>query len=114
MIEQQDNVYVGAADGSVTVNGIPLNPRYDFQNHSPAGFAWGYFGSGPAQLAFAILAEEFGPVWADTHSRYQAFKADVLAVLNPEVGFRLTSADLMAWKRQHNASMLASGASHAS
>ena len=26
-------------------------------NHSPTGFEWGYGGSGPAQLALAILAD---------------------------------------------------------
>lgn len=25
------------------------------RNHSPTGFAWGYGGSGPAQLALAVL-----------------------------------------------------------
>jgi len=34
---------------------LPL--RLDLDNHSPAGFEWGYGGSGPAQLALAILAD---------------------------------------------------------
>ena len=54
-------VYTGLAGGrvSVVVDGIswPLDPRYDLQNHSPTGFAWGYAGSGPSQLALAILAD---------------------------------------------------------
>ena len=29
--------------------------RCDVVNHSPTGFEWGYLGSGPAQLALAIL-----------------------------------------------------------
>ena len=41
----------------VTVNGRRLNPRHDLWNHSPDGFEWGYGGSGPAQLALAILAD---------------------------------------------------------
>lgn len=40
----------------VTVDGQPLPPRLDLMNHSPDGFEWGYAGSGPAQLALAILA----------------------------------------------------------
>jgi hypothetical protein len=32
---------------------LPL--RLDVWNHSPTGFEWGYGGSGPAQLALAIL-----------------------------------------------------------
>lgn len=35
----------------------PLNPRHDLYNHSPCGFEYGYGGSGPAQLALAILAD---------------------------------------------------------
>ncbi len=41
----------------VTVDGRRLNPRRDIWNHSPSGFEWGYVGSGPAQLALAILAD---------------------------------------------------------
>ena len=41
----------------VTVNGRALDPRFDLWNHSPTGFEWGYAGSGPAQLALALLAD---------------------------------------------------------
>lgn len=34
-----------------------LDPRLHVINHSPTGFAWGYWGSGPAQLAFALIAD---------------------------------------------------------
>src|SRR6478672_11221997 len=34
----------------------PLPLRLDLFNHSPTGFSWGYGGSGPAQLALALLA----------------------------------------------------------
>lgn len=35
----------------------PLSPRNDLVNHSPDGFEMGYAGSGPAQLALALLAD---------------------------------------------------------
>ena len=35
---------------------FPLAPRLDIANHSPTGLEWGYRGSGPSQLAIAILA----------------------------------------------------------
>jgi hypothetical protein len=35
----------------------PLPFRLDLFNHSPTGFSWGYGGSGPAQLALALLAD---------------------------------------------------------
>lgn len=34
-----------------------LEMRMDLWNHSPAGFNWGYGGSGPAQLALALAAD---------------------------------------------------------
>jgi hypothetical protein len=55
--------YEGRREGYaviVTVDGHPLNPRLDLWNHSPSGFEWGYGGSGPAQLALAILADHCG------------------------------------------------------
>jgi len=63
----------------VTVNGQPLNPRFDLQNHSSAGFEWGYGGEGPAQLALAILADCIGDNLALRH--YQEFKQAVIAEL---------------------------------
>jgi hypothetical protein len=50
-----------------------LPPRYDLRNHSPDGFAWGYGGSGPSQLALAILADHFGDDEKALRS-YQDFK----------------------------------------
>lgn len=55
-------IYVGRRDGrcvSVTADGEPLPPRNDLINHSPDGFEWGYLGSGPSQLALALLAHHF-------------------------------------------------------
>lgn len=48
--------YEGRSDGTVTVEGKRLDPRFDLFRHSPDGFAWGYGGSGPAQLSIAIVA----------------------------------------------------------
>jgi hypothetical protein len=41
----------------VTVNGDPL-PLEGF--HSPTGFEWGYLGSGPAELARALMRHHLG------------------------------------------------------
>jgi hypothetical protein len=51
----------------------PLNPRFDLRNHSPTGFAWNYGGSGPAQLALALLADVTGDDDV-AQNLYQAFK----------------------------------------
>ena len=48
-------------DGAVvTVDGKPLDPRFDIRRFSPAGFEWTYEGDGPRQLALALLADHFG------------------------------------------------------
>jgi len=84
--------YEGRREGhavDVTVNGRPLNPRLDLWNHSPTGFEWGYGGSGPAQLALALLADHFGDD-AQALANYQAFKRAVIASL-PHNGWNLTT-----------------------
>lgn len=48
-----------------------------YRNHSPTGFAWGYGGSGPSQLALGVLLECMEPGSALTW--YQDFKMDYLA-----------------------------------
>lgn len=59
-----DETYVGVvlAAGCVVRDrrGLALRPRLDLHNHSPSGFAWGYGGSGPAQLALAVMADSLG------------------------------------------------------
>lgn len=75
----------------------PLNPRLDLRNHSPTGFAWGYGGSGPAQLALAILADLLGDGIALTC--YQLFKFDVIANLDRE--WHLTETEIRQWHRAH-------------
>lgn len=66
-------------DRRVELNGVPLKPEKSQQviNHSPDGFNWGYPGSGPAQLALAILLE-FMPVTYAV-GLYQQFKFNVVA-----------------------------------
>ncbi len=56
------STYSGKRTGevtTVTVDGKPLDPRNDLRNLSEAGFEWGYIGSGPYQLALAMLADHF-------------------------------------------------------
>lgn len=60
-----------------------LNPRLDVRNHSPDGFEWGYGGSGPAQLALAILCEHFGDKVL-AQAWYQQFKFRVIAAIKSD------------------------------
>ena len=87
LIVQTDRVYTiqRTPQGVVcTVNGgtassRPLPLRLDLWNHSPTGFEFGYGGSGPAQLALAILADCCGDELAVQY--HQAFKWAVIACI---------------------------------
>ena len=71
-----------------------LDPRFDLRNHSPTGFAWGYGGSGPAQLALAILADAGDDVAAQRH--YQKFKFEKISSL-PHGSWQIDAADVREW-----------------
>ena len=74
---------------TIEENGVsrPLDPRTDLANHSSTGFEWGYHGSGPAQLALAILADCIGEASAMENKLYQLFKAAVVASLPKDEWF---------------------------
>jgi hypothetical protein len=76
----------------VTVDGRRLNPRLDLWNHSPTGFEWGYGGSGPAQLALAILADHLGND-EQAFNFHHRFKWAVIAEL-PGRFWTLTSQEI--------------------
>ena len=80
----------------VTFDGRVLDPKPSqrLRNHSPDGFAWGYAGSGPAQLALAILLAAGVPD-AVALRHYQAFKFEFLAPLARDT-FTL-SIDVKRW-----------------
>ncbi|HIE76752.1 MAG TPA: hypothetical protein EYP93_11320 [Gammaproteobacteria bacterium] len=46
---------------SVTVDGMPLDPRYDLERFTELGFEWSYKGDSPQQLALALIADCIGP-----------------------------------------------------
>jgi hypothetical protein len=77
---------------TVTVNGQPLDSRQDLRNHSPDGFEWGYTGSGPAQLALALLADHLGDS-VKAIELYQEFKFSVVAGFSRD-GWILTTRDI--------------------
>jgi hypothetical protein len=68
-------VFMAVGPCPVTKDDAPLDPRYDLRNHSPDGFQWGYGGSGPSQLAIALVADRLGPGREeDALDIYQDFK----------------------------------------
>ena len=71
-----------------------LDTRRKLRNHSPDGFEWGYVGSGPTQLALALLADHFGPGRERLATAlYVDFKFAVVAGL-PRDGWTLTTEQI--------------------
>ena len=83
------------SDRCVRIDGVPLSPArsQDVWNHSPDGFNWGYGGSGPAQLALAILLHAGLSPSRATHF-HQPFKWDVIAKLSGDFSIDI---DVEAW-----------------
>lgn len=78
----------------VSVGELPL--CLHVRNHSPDGFNYGYGGSGPAQLALAIMCD----VLKDEERAlglYQGFKWAVIAKLHATNAWEITSDDVMAF-----------------
>lgn len=84
------------ATREVFIDGRRLSPisSQKLRNHSPDGFNWGYGGSGPSQLALALLLHFYDPAVANEH--YQAFKWDVIAKL-PHANFDMDSETITTW-----------------
>ena len=85
--DDSDVIYVGYRHrGRVIVENQSdqeqLTPERSLElaNHSPSGFEWGYGGSGPAQLALALLLD-----YTDNEevalAEYNAFKIEVVSQL---------------------------------
>ena len=59
-------------------------------HHSPDGFAWGYGGSGPSELARCLLLEVTG---SDKH--YQDFKWEFVASWDDS--WSITDQEILSW-----------------
>ena len=79
-------IYEGKRDGEgkivVTVDGEPLDAHADIRNFQADGFEWGYEGSGPSQLGFAMLVEHMGAEGALEH--YRRFVRNVVAEIEAD------------------------------
>jgi hypothetical protein len=111
-VERREKFTSGAMHSAV-----PLDPRLSSVNHSPTGFGWGYWGSGPAQLAFALIADALETKArssaalegadrleatfsarrrAANPSLYQEFKQRVVWTWPTSAPFTITDAEILA------------------
>ena len=74
---------------------LSLEKSLKIADHSPDGFQWGYSGSGPAQLAAAILYEiTDNPELTRTY--YQLFKFDHVAKWEG-LTFEISEDEVRSW-----------------
>lgn len=79
-------------------------PLRHIARHSPAGFEWGHFGSGPADLANAILSDLMEMADGVSQRMYQKFKFEVVGNLDRE-DFRMSSSFVQEWLSEHWSAM---------
>ena len=72
---------------------IVLEPGFRYVQHSACGFAWGYAGAGPAQLAFAILLDHFEEP-DRARVLYQSFMHAMIVDLPMDEQWEITSEDI--------------------
>ena len=82
--------------GRVWINGELLDPKpsQELLESLPRGFNWGYGGSGPAQLALAVLLK-----FTDRRTaveNYQLFKWEIIAQLEQDADFEI-DVNLNPW-----------------
>ena len=73
-----EQIASGFSAGESHESSRPLPLHLEARKHSPTGFAWGYGGSGPAQLALALLIDATGDQNLDLE-HYQDFKWQFVA-----------------------------------
>lgn len=64
-------------------------------HHSPDGHSWGYYGSGPSELAKDLLWDVLRK--KPSPALYHKFKEDVIAKIPQNSGFWLTEGEVRAW-----------------
>ena len=97
----EESVIRGVRNGTrktVTIDGHPLDWTRSLRvaSPSPSGIEWGYPGSGPAQLALAILLELVDDETAEWH--HQAFKWGFIARLDHDE-WTIAVKDVVEWLR---------------
>lgn len=73
-------------------------PSLAVRNHSPTGFSWGYHGSGPKQLALALMLMAGASIeeCEDQGFKYR-FVSDVVSRWDMQKGWELTAGTLTAF-----------------
>lgn len=98
---QNGNTYVVKLDGRPYAYNFvdDLCWSLDVAEHSPTGLEWGYLGSGPHQLAIALLREVTEDV-DYAREMAQHFKEQVVVSM-PHFGWRMRETVIKTWVEAH-------------
>ena len=99
---RKDCTVLVSHDGGESYANLPL--YLEWANHSPTGFEWGYYGSGPSQLAYAILHHYFTAMdgltdeeaYEKAQDIYMRFKQDAISTIGVKE-WELDGFDIEAW-----------------
>lgn len=83
-----------------------LPPRLELRNHSPSGFDWGYGGSGPAQLALALVADVLDDD-SEAVKLHQEFKWQFVAGLARDETWEITEDQIQEMLNKIRSSIFA-------
>ncbi len=89
-------VFVTSGSVVKTCRNLDPIPSQRIRNHNPDGFNWGYGGSGPAQLALAILLDHTADP-EKARQNYQKFKGDVVARMPQGQSWEMTDEEIQMW-----------------
>jgi len=101
-LRSSHQVRVRAEPGGVVLRQLSPNLSQELYNHSPCGFNWGYPGSGPAQLALAILLDATGGDEEVSLRYYHSFKWEIIAKWGDE--WAISREDIINFIDRLNAS----------
>jgi len=96
---QASGPLIATKDGAV----LSPAPSQQLYNHSPDGFQWGYEGSGPAQLALALLLDATGDPELSVRL-HQDFKRDFVARWDER--WEITTEQIRSWVNKRRAACI--------
>jgi hypothetical protein len=92
---EQGHWAVEVFDPDGTFEELDPAPSLAVRNHSPTGYGWGFGGSGPAQLALALLVDAVGVERATRF--YQRYKFDVVAQWPQSCEWTTSAEEIRQW-----------------
>ena len=92
----EDGCRVYKIHEDMSIEELTPDKSLEVMNHSPTGFEWGYGGSGPSQLALALLLDAIGSKDAALF-HYHDLKREVISGLPDSCWALHATYNIRAW-----------------